>query len=83
MSAYIWQENWPKKAKQLGQVSAVAFDNDHNAVVFHRADRVWNSETFNRHNVFQERSLGAIKDNTIVAYDRNTGTVSYEFGRNK
>lgn len=71
------------KTKHLGQVSAVAFDNDHNAVVFHRADRVWNSETFNRNNIFQETSLGPIPDNTIVAYDRNTGTVSYEFGRNR
>ncbi len=42
--------NWPPKetADRLGQVSGVAIDVYGNPVIFHRGDRTWNINTFNR-----------------------------------
>lgn len=37
-------KNWPKKALNVGQITAVAINLDGNPVIFHRADRVWNEE---------------------------------------
>lgn len=82
-SDYTKVENWPTPSKQLGAVSAVAIDVYKNVVVFHRHDRIWNSETFDRSsNIFRQRNLGAINDNTIVTFDRETGNVLSEWGKN-
>lgn len=53
-----------------------------NVVVFHRDNRVWNSETFDSANVFKQRNLGPIKDNTIITFDKETGNVLSEWGSN-
>lgn len=54
-----------------------------NVVVFHRAERVWNSETFDvTTNIFKQRNLGPIKDSTIITFDRETGNVLNEWGSN-
>lgn len=52
-------------------------------MVFHRAERVWNSETFDiTTNIFKQRDLGPIKDNTLVMFDSETGNVMTEWGSN-
>lgn len=51
-------------------------------VVFHRGDRVWNSETFNLTNNYLKRDLGPITDNTIVTFNRESGNVEGEWGKN-
>lgn len=61
-------------------MSAVSFDNANNVVVFHRADHVWDSNTFDNYNAYRLRDLGPIAENTIVAFDRSTGAVAYEWG---
>lgn len=51
-------------------------------VICHTADRVWSTGSFNvTTNVFLERNLGPIKDNTIIGIDRNTGKQVYAFGK--
>lgn len=82
-SDYSRVENWPTPSKQLGAISAVALDVYKNVVVFHRQDRIWNSETFDPiTNVFRQRNLDPIADNTIVTFDRETGNVLTEWGNN-
>lgn len=78
---YSRVQNWPTPERKLGAISAVALDVYKNVVVFHRAERVWNAETFNfATNVFNQRNLGPIKDNTIVTFDRESGNVLNEWG---
>lgn len=60
-------------------MSAVAFDLEDNVVVFHRGDRVWGPNTFNQSNYYME-SMKPIDTPTLVAYYRNTGSVSYKTG---
>lgn len=61
-------------------MSAVSFDNAGNVVVFHRGDHVWDGSTFSDSNVYMPRAKGAIAENTVIAFNRNTGQVSYEWG---
>jgi peptidylamidoglycolate lyase len=82
LADYSLVENWPTTLRNLGAISAVALDVYKNVVVFHRDDRVWNSETFDLNNVFQKGNLGPITDNTIVTFDRVTGNVVSEWGKN-
>lgn len=81
--AYI-STNWPRPDAnvQLGTVCAVAFDLEQNVVVFHRADRVWDQDTFNRSHHYIGANREPIQSPTLVAYDRNTGAVSYQTGSN-
>lgn len=82
-SDYSRVENWPTPSKKLGAISAVTLDVYKNVVVFHRSDRIWNSVTFDGStNVFRQQNLGVIKENTIVTFDRDTGSVSTEWGKN-
>lgn len=53
-----------------------------NPVVFHRSERIWGSDTFDRSNVFKGQNLGPIKDNTIITFDKETGNVLSEWGSN-
>lgn len=59
----------------------MSFDNAGNVVVFHRADHVWNGETFDRQNRYQPSQYKPIHQNTIVAFDRFSGDVAYEWGK--
>lgn len=81
ISDYSRVQNWPTPSRRLGAIAAVALDVYKNVVVFHRAERVWNSETFDvTTNVFKQQNLGPIKDNTIITFDRETGNVLSEWG---
>lgn len=80
--AHSWKSIWPTKSRKLGSVSAVSFDNDGNVVVFHRGDHVWDDSTFSQENIYLKQNRGPIADNTIVAFNRKSGQVSYEYGRN-
>lgn len=77
---YTHVDNWPNTSKVLGAISAVALDVYKNVVVFHRANRIWNTLTFDNLNIFRQRNLGAIPENTIITFDRDTGNVINEWG---
>lgn len=79
---YKHVDNWPTSSKKLGAVSAVTLDVYKNVVVFHRGDRVWSAETFDAQNIFKQRNLGPIKENTIITFDRDQGNVINEWGSN-
>ncbi|XP_069688492.1 peptidyl-alpha-hydroxyglycine alpha-amidating lyase 1 [Periplaneta americana] len=81
-SSYNVVENWPDPSKKLGQLSAVSFDADGNVVVFHRGDRVWDSNTFLTNNVYNQRGLGPIVQPTIVVFNASSGLVVQEWGTN-
>lgn len=78
--AYVMQDNWPKPGRTLGAISAVCFDMFNNVVVFHRANRVWNQQTFNLRNQYQG-TREPITENTIIAFNKNTGSIVYELGK--
>lgn len=81
VSDYTRVQNWPTPSKRLGAISAVALDVYRHVVVFHRAERVWNSETFDiTTNIFKQQALGPIRDSTIIQFDRETGNVLKEWG---
>lgn len=76
-------ENWPSSNRKLGAISAVALNVYNNVVVFHRAERIWNGETFDQStNIFLQENLGPIKDNTLIVFDKDNGNVISEWGRN-
>lgn len=58
----------------------MSFDNAGNVVVFHRGDHIWDGSTFSRNNIYLPRAKGSITQNTVVAFDRHTGAVAYEWG---
>lgn len=78
--AHSWEQSWPIKSRHLGSVSAVSFDNKGNVVVFHRGDHVWDGSTFDFRNVYLPRNKGPIAENTIIAFNRKTGQIAYEWG---
>lgn len=78
--AHSWEQTWPIKSRKLGSVSAVSFDNNGNVVVFHRGDHIWDGSTFNFNNIYIPRDKGAIAENTIIAFNRKTGEIAYEWG---
>lgn len=80
-STYVYQPNWPDSGIKLGAVNAVTFDKDGNIVIFHRVDRIWGQNTFDIQNVYQERHLGPIDKNTVIAIDKKTGKSVYEWGK--
>lgn len=66
----------------MGQVSAVSLDVSENVVIFHRGNRKWDEDSFNKDEIFQQRHLGTIEENTIIVLNKNTGEVIYEWGAN-
>ncbi|KAG5679523.1 hypothetical protein PVAND_009086 [Polypedilum vanderplanki] len=79
---YTHIDNWPTSSRKLGAISAVALDVYKNVVVFHRAERIWDAQTFDSSNNYRQQSLGPIKDNTVITFDRETGMVINEWGKN-
>ncbi|KAL9887520.1 peptidyl-alpha-hydroxyglycine alpha-amidating lyase 2-like [Glossina fuscipes fuscipes] len=76
-------ENWPKVAHRFGQVTAVSIDPYGNPVIFHRADRFWDSNTFNEtNNIFYYIENGPIKEATIYTLDAKTGSILSGWGEN-
>ncbi|XP_055840109.1 peptidyl-alpha-hydroxyglycine alpha-amidating lyase 1 [Episyrphus balteatus] len=80
-STYVYQSEWPDSNLKLGAVTAVSFDKDGNVVIFHRVNRIWSQTTFNLKNEYQEQSLGPIDQSTVIALDRKTGKVVYDWGK--
>ncbi|XP_036224393.2 peptidyl-alpha-hydroxyglycine alpha-amidating lyase 1 isoform X2 [Bactrocera oleae] len=80
-TTYVYQSAWPADELKLGSVSAVSFDKEGNVVIFHRVDRLWDGNTFNNRNVFQQRKKGPIRDNTVLALERKSGHVVYGWGK--
>lgn len=74
------QSNWPTEERKLGTVSQVSFDLNGNVVVFHRGDHVWNSGTFNSTNEYQGERI-PISENTLIAFNKLSGKVVYEYGK--
>ncbi|XP_005182185.1 peptidyl-alpha-hydroxyglycine alpha-amidating lyase 1 [Musca domestica] len=79
---YVYQSSWPKMDVKLGSVTAVSFDKDGHIVLFHRCDRIWDQNTFTLGNVFRQRNKGPIRDSTVLALDRETGNLAYDWGKN-
>lgn len=50
-------------------------------MVFHRGDNVWNQETFDPSTNEYRGERVPIKDNTLIAFNRTTGVVVYEYGK--
>ncbi|XP_017123406.1 peptidyl-alpha-hydroxyglycine alpha-amidating lyase 2 [Drosophila elegans] len=75
-------ENWPTEQQQhsFGQVTAVAVDPQGNPVVFHRAERYWDVNTFNESNIYYLIEYGPIKENTIYVLDAKTGAIKSGWG---
>ncbi|XP_067632426.1 peptidyl-alpha-hydroxyglycine alpha-amidating lyase 2 [Eurosta solidaginis] len=73
-------ENWPTESHSFGQVTAVAIDPHGNPVIFHRADRYWDANTFNESNIFYLIEYGPIKEKTIYILDPKTGTIKSGWG---
>ena len=63
-------------------MSSVTFDIYGNVVIFHRDDRIWNIDTFTVDGVYTQQNRDPIKNSTIIGYNRKTGQILYEFGRN-
>lgn len=68
-------------SKLIGQVSGLGIDNDGNLVVFHRAGRIWNMQSFDEQNRFNV-SGGPIKKPTLFVVDPKSGKVVKEGGSN-
>uniref|UniRef100_A0A1B0DPG5 peptidylamidoglycolate lyase n=1 Tax=Phlebotomus papatasi TaxID=29031 RepID=A0A1B0DPG5_PHLPP len=81
-STYNYDDSWPSPQIKMNSISAVSLDREGNAVIFHRADRVWGQSTFNLDNEFTQPQLGAIPDSTILAFSRKTGALRYSLGKN-
>ncbi|KAH8321636.1 hypothetical protein KR074_010975 [Drosophila pseudoananassae] len=73
-------ENWPTEQHSFGQVTAVAVDPQGNPVVFHRAERYWDVNTFNESNIYYLIEYGPIKEKTIYVLDAKTGTIKSGWG---
>lgn len=80
-STYVYQSEWPDSSIKLGAVTAVSFDKDGNVVIFHRVNRIWGQNTFDIKNVFQERQHGPIDENTVIALDKDSGKLVYDWGK--
>ncbi|VEN55884.1 unnamed protein product [Callosobruchus maculatus] len=73
-------KKWPVEDLHLGQVSGVSVNSALQPVVFHRADRVWDRDTFNESNHYQFAHLGPIKEHTVLTLDPQTGKVLGKWG---
>ncbi|CAD7015409.1 peptidyl-alpha-hydroxyglycine alpha-amidating lyase 2 [Ceratitis capitata] len=73
-------ENWPTESHSFGQVAAVSIDPHGNPVIFHRADRYWDANTFNDSNIFYLIEYGPIKEKTIYILDPKTGAIKSGWG---
>lgn len=73
-------ENWPKGNVTFGQLSAVAFDNDNNIVVFHRGLHVWDEKTFWPNNSYALAGRGPIEADTVVVFSNLTGAYVRSWG---
>ncbi|XP_037805977.1 peptidyl-alpha-hydroxyglycine alpha-amidating lyase 2 [Lucilia sericata] len=73
-------ENWPASSHSFGQVTAVSIDPQGNPVIFHRADRYWDANTFNESNIYHMIEYGPIQEKTIFILDPKTGAIKSGWG---
>ncbi|KAK7085482.1 hypothetical protein SK128_021970 [Halocaridina rubra] len=71
---------WGLKLK-LGQVAGVAVDPEGRPVVFHRATRTWDYNTFNASHHFQGE--GPVEEDVVMVLDPQTGDVVKSWGKGK
>ncbi|XP_062409751.1 peptidyl-glycine alpha-amidating monooxygenase B isoform X2 [Sardina pilchardus] len=74
--------DWPEAPLQLGQVSGLALDSDGNLVIFHRGDHRWGMNSFDNQGRYLQRSLGPIRQPTILVVDPAKGKVLQASGKN-
>ncbi|KAL3867132.1 hypothetical protein ACJMK2_044358 [Sinanodonta woodiana] len=65
----------------FGQVGGLATDSQGNVYIFHRADRVWNSMSFNYDNTFTEKDK-PIQTDTIVVLGADE-SIKRQFGKGR
>uniref|UniRef100_A0A0N5ANU7 peptidylamidoglycolate lyase n=1 Tax=Syphacia muris TaxID=451379 RepID=A0A0N5ANU7_9BILA len=70
-----------KLPKFIGQVVGIALNSEGKLVILHRADRIWNADSFNDNNIFNS-SLGPIKRSTLLILEPYTGKIIKEGGEN-
>jgi hypothetical protein len=69
---------------KLGQVGGLAgcVKNPNRLIVFHRASREWNQESFPDGRNFDKKKFGAIPENTILIINTHTGQIVNQWGNN-
>ncbi|XP_055554900.1 peptidyl-glycine alpha-amidating monooxygenase isoform X4 [Falco biarmicus] len=72
---------WPGLDLKLGQVSGLALDPEHNLVIFHRGDHVWDENSFDSKFVYQQRGLGPIEQNTILVLNPSNAKLLHSMGK--
>uniref|UniRef100_A0A348G613 peptidylamidoglycolate lyase n=1 Tax=Odontomachus monticola TaxID=613454 RepID=A0A348G613_ODOMO len=72
---HVW-----RSPENLGEISGVAVDPSGKLVIFHRADRVWDYDTFDENAEYQEKYKGPIRDNVVLTLDSNTGDIIRVWG---
>jgi len=82
-SLFLEEDNrWPGNnpgSQRLGQVTAVDTDSQGNVLIFHRASRIWQADSFDDHNIFQSQS-DPIPEPTVLKLDPETGDVMDSWG---
>lgn len=74
-------KGWPKaKNVSFGQLSAVAFNDEGNVVVFHRGDHEWDEKSFWPNNTYARIEDGPIETNPVVVLSSATGEYVASWG---
>lgn len=73
-------KDWPQQSLNVGQITAVSINSLGQPVIFHRADRVWDENTFNESNAYQNFDKGPIVEDTILVLDPGSGSVLHSWG---
>ncbi|KAK2144884.1 hypothetical protein LSH36_722g01047 [Paralvinella palmiformis] len=75
------ESEWPEQKVELGQVGGVATNQRGDAVIFHRADREWEEDSF-KDNVYTKKDSGPIMEPTVVTMNRSNGAILDTWGQN-
>ena len=75
----LWQLKW--KSGAIGQTSGVSVLDEEFTYVFHRGDRAWGTNTFDRH--FNVQNKTKINTDTILKCKVETGECGSSFGKNQ
>ncbi|KHJ75114.1 NHL repeat protein, partial [Oesophagostomum dentatum] len=70
---------------KLGQVAGLAFQDDNTLVIFHRAGRVWDQNSYDQYNVLMGKNRDPINDDVIliVSVAGNETRLVNKLGKNK
>ncbi|CAF0952936.1 unnamed protein product [Adineta steineri] len=77
-------ENSIRNELKLGQVSGLAssISNPNHLIIFHRGSRKWNQQSFPDVYNFNRKKFGAIRENTILTVNSQTGEIINQWGNN-